>query len=205
MLVCAVVAAVVRTSASSAHLNSCFPSSLVSNDLQKEIPTAFCTLSDHTLPITDIQIGLGSFPNECRVLTSSVDHTVKVRRVLRFSRRASSLASFTTLTICVLHLSLYQLWQLTSPATLLSTYHLPAPPTSIAFDPMERAFWASAGKEVFAVRLFERRNGEEGGEDEEAVVVGKGKGKVKARGGGGAGEVIRIERTTAGEGGVVLK
>ena len=52
--------------------------SLVSNDLQKEIPTAYCNLSDHTLPITDIQIGLGSFPNECRVLTSSVDHTVKV-------------------------------------------------------------------------------------------------------------------------------
>ncbi|KAL7415935.1 WD40-repeat-containing domain protein [Mrakia frigida] len=147
--------------------------SLVSNDLQKEIPTALCNLSDHTLPITDIQIGLGSFPNECRVLTSSVDHTVK-------------------------------LWQLTSPATLLSTYHLPAPPTSLAFDPMERAFWASAGKEVFAVRLFERRSGEEGGEDEEAVVVGKGKGKVKARGGGGVGEVIRIERTTGGEAAVVL-
>jgi len=70
---------------------------------------------------------------------------------------------------------------------------------------VERAFWASAGKEVFAVRLFERRNGEEGGEDEEAVVVGKGKGKVKARGGGGVGEVIRIERTTGGEAGVVLK
>ena len=53
--------------------------------------------------------------------------------------------------------------------------------------------------------MFERRNGEEGGEDEEAVVVGKGKGKVKARGGGGVGEVIRIERTTGGEAGVVLK
>lgn len=72
--------------------------SLVSNDLQKEIPTAYCNLSDHTLPITDIQIGLGSFPNECRVLTSSVDHTVKVsplsdltscRRAIRIPRLPS--------------------------------------------------------------------------------------------------------------------
>jgi hypothetical protein len=52
--------------------------SLVSNDLQKEIPTAYCNLSDHTLPVTDIQIGVGAFPSSCRVLTASVDHTVKV-------------------------------------------------------------------------------------------------------------------------------
>lgn len=59
---------------------------------------------------------------------------------------------------------------------------------------------------MFAVRLFERRTGEEGGEDDEPVsTVAKGKGKVKARGGGGAGEVIRIERSSGGEGTVLVK
>ncbi|KAF8909331.1 WD40-repeat-containing domain protein [Gymnopilus junonius] len=37
----------------------------------------YCTLSDHTLPITDIICGIGVFP-DCRVLTSSVDHSVKL-------------------------------------------------------------------------------------------------------------------------------
>lgn len=147
-------------------------SSLVSNDHQKEIPTAYCTLSDHTLPVTDIQIGLGAFPSDCRVLTSSVDHTVK-------------------------------LWSLTSPASLLSTYHLPAPPTSLIFDPLERAFWAASGKEVFAVNLYERRAGEEADDEDDMAGVttsmvlrkDKGKGRVHARGGGGVGEVIRIQRS----------
>lgn len=56
------------------------------------------------------------------------------------------------------------------------------------------------------MRLFERRSGEEGGEDDEvSSAVAKGKGKVKARGGGGAGEIIRIERSAGGEGAVVVK
>lgn len=42
-------------------------------------PAPYATLSDHTLPITDICVGLGSFPH-CRVMTSSMDSTVKVRR-----------------------------------------------------------------------------------------------------------------------------
>ncbi|EAU90595.2 pre-rRNA-processing protein IPI3 [Coprinopsis cinerea okayama7 len=52
-------------------------SRLVNNESQNELPTPFCTLSDHTLPVTDIVCGIGLFPN-CRVLTSSVDHSVKV-------------------------------------------------------------------------------------------------------------------------------
>ncbi|KAL4062481.1 WD40-repeat-containing domain protein [Scleroderma citrinum] len=35
------------------------------------------TLSDHTLPVTDIVCGIGPFP-KCRVLTASLDHTVKL-------------------------------------------------------------------------------------------------------------------------------
>jgi len=37
----------------------------------------YCTFSDHTLPITDVICGVGTFPR-CRVLTSSFDHTVKL-------------------------------------------------------------------------------------------------------------------------------
>ncbi|SCV73015.1 BQ2448_6940 [Microbotryum intermedium] len=40
-------------------------------------PTPFATLSDHTLPITSIAIGLGSFP-KCRIMTASLDSTVKI-------------------------------------------------------------------------------------------------------------------------------
>ncbi|KAF4610801.1 hypothetical protein D9613_006895 [Agrocybe pediades] len=52
-------------------------SRLVDNDTQNEHIVPYCTLSDHTLPITDIQCGLGTFP-DCRILTSSVDHSVKL-------------------------------------------------------------------------------------------------------------------------------
>ncbi|GAA5843175.1 hypothetical protein JCM5353_007091 [Sporobolomyces roseus] len=40
-------------------------------------PTPFATLSDHTLSITALQVGQGSFPN-CRVFTASQDGTVKI-------------------------------------------------------------------------------------------------------------------------------
>ncbi|OCH85507.1 WD40 repeat-like protein [Obba rivulosa] len=52
-------------------------SRLLDDDLQNEMPTAYCTFTDHTLPVTDIICGIGSFPS-CRVLTASIDHTVKL-------------------------------------------------------------------------------------------------------------------------------
>jgi pre-rRNA-processing protein IPI3 len=52
-------------------------SRLLDDDIQSDLPVPHCTLSDHTLPVTDIIIGVGPFPT-CRVLTSSVDHTVKM-------------------------------------------------------------------------------------------------------------------------------
>ncbi|KAH7929113.1 WD40 repeat-like protein [Leucogyrophana mollusca] len=52
-------------------------SRLVDDDLQNELVTPYCTLSDHTLPVTDIICGFGAFPT-CRILTASVDHTVKL-------------------------------------------------------------------------------------------------------------------------------
>lgn len=40
-------------------------------------PTPFATLTDHTLAVSSIAIGLGNFPL-CRILTASLDNTVKV-------------------------------------------------------------------------------------------------------------------------------
>ena len=50
---------------------------LVDNDLQNELVTPYCALSDHTLPVTDIACSFGIFPTN-RILTSSLDHSVKV-------------------------------------------------------------------------------------------------------------------------------
>ncbi|KAI0641918.1 WD40 repeat-like protein [Trametes meyenii] len=52
-------------------------SRLLDEGLQNELPAPHCTFTDHTLPVTDIVCGVGSFPS-CRVLTASVDHTVKL-------------------------------------------------------------------------------------------------------------------------------
>jgi pre-rRNA-processing protein IPI3 len=54
---------------------------LLDDEVQNELPTPYCTLSDHTLPITDIICGVGTFPT-CRILTSSVDHSVKVGTII---------------------------------------------------------------------------------------------------------------------------
>ncbi len=41
------------------------------------VASPFCRLSDHTLPITAINIGLGIFP-QLRIISASEDNTVKV-------------------------------------------------------------------------------------------------------------------------------
>ena len=51
---------------------------LLDEATQTDLPTTYCNFTDHTLPVTDIVCGVGAFPS-CRILTSSVDHTVKVR------------------------------------------------------------------------------------------------------------------------------
>ncbi|KAG6335062.1 hypothetical protein ID866_4022 [Astraeus odoratus] len=52
-------------------------SKLVDDELQNDLPLPQFSLSDHTLPVTDIVCGVGPFP-KCRVLTASLDHTVKL-------------------------------------------------------------------------------------------------------------------------------
>ncbi|KAJ3571922.1 hypothetical protein NP233_g3442 [Leucocoprinus birnbaumii] len=50
---------------------------LLDDDEQSDLPTPHYTLSDHTLPITDIKCGVGASLT-CRLLTASVDHSVKL-------------------------------------------------------------------------------------------------------------------------------
>ncbi|RDX54287.1 WD40 repeat-like protein [Lentinus brumalis] len=50
---------------------------LLDDALQNEHSTPYCNFTDHTLPVTDIVCGIGSFPS-CRILTASIDHTVKL-------------------------------------------------------------------------------------------------------------------------------
>lgn len=50
---------------------------LLDEDAQNSAPTPIASLGDHTLPITDIACGMGVFPN-CRILTASVDYSVKL-------------------------------------------------------------------------------------------------------------------------------
>ncbi|KAF9531734.1 WD40 repeat-like protein [Crepidotus variabilis] len=50
-------------------------SRLLDDETQQEHMVPYCSLADHTLPVTDILCGIGLFP-ECRILTSSVDHSL---------------------------------------------------------------------------------------------------------------------------------
>ncbi|GAA5870548.1 hypothetical protein JCM3774_003705 [Rhodotorula dairenensis] len=138
-------------------------------------PAPFATLSDHTLPVTDICIGLGPFP-QCRVMTASLDSTVKIWDIS------------------------------TTPASLLSTFSFPHPVSHITWDSLERYFFAAGpvpaspppsstpnpsastsdananatGSRVVRVNLYRRRKDEFGIEVTEPV------------GGGGRGEVERV-------------
>lgn len=47
------------------------------DELTDDVPSPYYAWSEHSLPITDIVCGIGSFLT-ARVLTSSVDHTCKV-------------------------------------------------------------------------------------------------------------------------------
>ncbi|KPV71891.1 uncharacterized protein RHOBADRAFT_56275 [Rhodotorula graminis WP1] len=139
-------------------------------------PAPFATLSDHTLAVTDVAVGMGTFPH-CRVVTASMDSTVKIWDLS------------------------------TSPASLLSTFSFPHPVTHVAVDALERFFFAAgpsstssssststsssaavdaapapaaAGSRVVRVNLYRKRRDEFGIEVAEPV------------GGGGRGETERV-------------
>ncbi|GAA6054791.1 hypothetical protein JCM3770_007436 [Rhodotorula araucariae] len=144
-------------------------------------PAPFATLSDHTLAITDVRVGLGTFPH-CRVMTASMDSTVKI-------------------------------WDIsTTPASLLSTFSFPHPVSHIAWDTLERFFFAAgptvspssssaatpsvpsssepapSGSRVVRVNLYRKRRDEFGIEVAEPV------------GGGGRGEIERVGEGSGKEG-----
>ncbi|GAA5904421.1 hypothetical protein JCM8208_004190 [Rhodotorula glutinis] len=140
-------------------------------------PAPFATLSDHTLAVTDVAVGMGTFPH-CRVVTASMDSTVKIWDLS------------------------------TSPASLLSTFSFPHPVTHVAVDALERFFFAAgpsasssssssapstsagdaaapaptapSGSRVVRVNLYRKRRDEFGIEVAEPV------------GGGGRGETERV-------------
>ncbi|GAA5902981.1 hypothetical protein JCM5296_004509 [Sporobolomyces johnsonii] len=147
-------------------------------------PAPFATLSDHTLGITSLCVGLGSFPH-CRVLTGSLDGTVKV-------------------------------WDLsTTPPALLSTFEFPHPVHHLAWDPLERFFFAAgpspsrapapvpsssspavapagSGGRVTRVNLYRRGKDEFGIHGVETVGGGGRAGEVERIGGGGEGGAAAI-------------
>lgn len=139
---------------------------LVDDDMHNELPTPYFQISDHTLAVTDVVCGVGHFPS-CRVLTSSVDHSVKVQ----LSHTPCLLTGFHS------HL---QLWDLYSKS-LLTTFYFPQPITCLAWDVTERLFFAaSMDGSVHQVNLFRQREDKFGRAAMEAV------------GGGGISDVIRI-------------
>jgi pre-rRNA-processing protein IPI3 len=138
---------------------------LVDDEAQNELPVAFCTFSDHTLTVTDIQCGIGTFPS-CRILTSSIDHSVKV--------------SFIFFDTCTLFLMAMELWDVSS-RSLLTTFQFPRPITSLVWDSTERLFFA-ASKDgyIHQMNLFRQRETKAGGQYMEAV------------GGGGVSDIVRV-------------
>ncbi len=141
---------------------------LLDDSMQNDLPTPYCNFSDHTLPVTDIVCGVGVFPS-CRILTSSVDHTVKV--------------CCPSDPACSLAYDHHQLWDPASK-TLLTTFYFPQPITSIVWDFSERLFFAaSADGSIHQVNLFRQR------EDKFTRAA------MEAVGGTGVSDVIRINDT----------
>ncbi|TIB78498.1 hypothetical protein E3Q23_00706 [Wallemia mellicola] len=58
-------------------ISSFVASGLLDEDLQGQLPVPYCTYTDHTLPVKDLYVGLGEFP-DARIYTSSLDQTVKI-------------------------------------------------------------------------------------------------------------------------------
>ena len=125
-------------------------------------------MSDHTLPVTDIICGVGVFP-DCRVLTSSIDHSVKVFYI-SYSCRCLSNQDY-----------LPQLWDISS-RSLLTTFHFPQPISYLAWDVTERLFFAaSTNGSIHQMNLFRERASKLGGITTEAV------------GGAGVTDIIRVD------------
>jgi pre-rRNA-processing protein IPI3 len=107
---------------------------IVDYELEDQIPTPVITLTDHTLPITSLHIGLGPLIL-ARIFSSSLDGTVKVWAVDSHTRSDSPDLSF----------------------CLLASFSLPSPISEIIVDPLERYFFAMTTLDegvIHLVKLF---------------------------------------------------
>ncbi|KAG8687224.1 Pre-rRNA-processing protein ipi3 [Ceratobasidium sp. 394] len=123
--------------------------SLIDIQLQRELPAPHCNLSDHTLPVLDVVCGSGLFP-DCRVVTCSQDHSVKLWDLSSPSR------------------------------PLLTTFTFPYPIQMVAMDSAQRVIFAAAASgEIHRVNLFKPASERPGRIANEAmVVVGSGRNDI---------------------------
>lgn len=138
---------------------------LLDDDARNELVAPFCILSDHTLAITDLVCGVGSFPTG-RILSSSKDHSVKAR-TLHLS--ATILATNGSL----------QLWDVGAKC-LLTTFLFPQIISCISLEVTERAFFAGSTQgTVYQTNLFRYPEGKDT------------RNQIEAIGGAGVSDVIR--------------
>lgn len=88
-------------------------------DTSSRRPRAYASLKDHHDAITDIAVGYGRFPY-CRILTSSSDGTVKVRRRLMSDNIRKTLTPDVTYSFGTLKTLLHHCWPLGSCPLLLT-------------------------------------------------------------------------------------
>ncbi|KAF5355330.1 hypothetical protein D9758_006052 [Tetrapyrgos nigripes] len=142
---------------------------LLDEDTQNELALPYFTLTDHTLPITDIICGVGSFPT-CRILTSSIDHSVKVCQSFRIlqltpTNKNAQFSSGTSLPN-----------QCSPRSFSLSRYHLSHGISQNVFF-----FAASSEGSIYQMNLYRHREDKSKGPHTEAI------------GGGGVNDMIRVD------------
>ena len=111
--------------------------SIVDYASESDIPTPLITLSDHTLPITDIQVGFGPITT-ARIFSASMDSTVKVWTMSPIAGQSGP------------------------SGALIATFAFPSPIQHLAVDPSERHFFAGSRQEnggVYHVQMYQQKEG----------------------------------------------
>ncbi|PVF99873.1 hypothetical protein CPB86DRAFT_265225 [Serendipita vermifera] len=105
-------------------------SKVIDYELEDQMPTPLITLTDHTLPITSLHIGIGPVTS-ARIFSSSLDGTVKIWAVDSHTRSDSP-----DLTFC-----------------LLASFSFPSPISELVVDPLERYLFAMTTLEEGTIHL----------------------------------------------------
>src|SRR5260221_9494402 len=111
------------------------PCSIIDYAPESDVPTPLITLSDHTLPITDIQVGFGPITT-ARIFSASMDSTVKVWTTSPTTGQSGP------------------------SGALIATFAFPSPIQHLAVDPSGRYFFAGSRKEsgeVYQVRMYRQK------------------------------------------------